>query len=83
MTKHIRQGHHDTRLSPKYKGKYGAPSENNIGVFQGSSVSALLFIIYMGDMMEDNAALNRRSNIPARIVQDRTAQKENNSYGKQ
>ena len=68
--KHIIQGHRGTRLAPKYKEKYGAPSANNIGVFQGSAIIAILFIIYMGDMMEDNAALSRRSNLPTRIVLD-------------
>ena len=60
MTNHIRQGHHGTKLPPKYKGRYGAPSPNNIGVSQGSAISALLFIIYMDEVMADNAALNRR-----------------------
>jgi len=35
MTKHIRQGRRDTKLAPKYKGKYGAPSADNRGIFQG------------------------------------------------
>jgi len=74
MIKNIRHGHQDTKLSPKYKGKYGTPSGNNIGVFQGSAISVLLFIIYMGDMVEDNAPINRRSNLPTRIVQDRPEQ---------
>ena len=64
MIKHIRQGHRDTKLAPKYKGHYGAPSSNNIGVFRESAISALLFIIRMEDMMGDNAALNRGSNPP-------------------
>ena len=52
-------------------GGYGELSEKNIGVFLGSANSALLFIIYMGDMMEGNADLNGRSNLPTRIVPDR------------
>ena len=67
----IRSGHTGTRLAPKYKGKYGKLNENNIGVFQGSAISALLFIIYLGDMMGDLEALNRRTNLPMRIIQDR------------
>ena len=43
---------------PKQKGTYGTPGNNNIGVFRGSAISALLFIIYLDDMMEDYEALN-------------------------
>ena len=50
---------------------YGEPRENNIGVFQVSSISAILFVIYMGDMMEAYAAMGRRSKLPTRIAQDR------------
>ena len=60
-TRHEKPRH---KTSTKYKCKYGTPSGNNIGVSQGSAISAILFIIYMGDMMEDNAALRRRSNPP-------------------
>ena len=58
MIRHVRSGHHGTRLTPKYKGEYGSPKENNIGVFQGSALRAILFIIYMGDLRGDLAALN-------------------------
>ena len=61
MIRHIRRGHQGTRLAPKYRGSYGEAKENNIGVSQGSEISALLFIIYLDDMMEDLAALNRRT----------------------
>ena len=61
MTQHIRRGHIGPRLSPKYKGRYGKLKENNVGVFRGSEISALLFIIYQDDMMEDMGALNRRT----------------------
>ena len=57
--KHIGRGHRRTKLVPKYIGKYGELSENNIWIFQGSAIDALLFIIYMGDVMEENAALGR------------------------
>ena len=68
---HIRRGHTGTRLAPKYKGRYGKLNGNNIGVFQGSEISALLFIIYLDDMMEGLEALNRRTNLPIRSIQDR------------
>ena len=35
------------------RGGYGEPRGNNIEVFHGSAISALLFIIYMDDAMED------------------------------
>ena len=31
MIRHIRRGHQGTRLAPKYRGRYGAAEENNIG----------------------------------------------------
>ena len=71
MIKHIRRGHRGTRLAPKYRGIYGEAKENNIGVFQGSATIALIFIIYWGDMMEGLSALDRRSKLPMRIIQDR------------
>ena len=76
MIRHIKRGHTGTRLAPTYKGKYGKLKENNIGVFQGSAISALLFIIYLGDMMDDLEELNRRTDIPMRIVQDRPYQQK-------
>ena len=76
MIRHIRRGHLGTKLAPKYKGRYGKSNTNNIGVFQGSAISALLFIIYLDDMMEDLAALNRRTQLPIRIIQDRPHQQK-------
>jgi len=68
MITHIRRGHLDTMLLPKTKRIYGKPTENNIGVFQGSAISALLFIIYQDDMMQDYEALNykRKSHLNTR-----------------
>ena len=71
MIKHIRRGHIGTRLAPKYKGRYAKLKENNLGVFHGSAISALLFVIYLDDVMEDMGALNRRTNLPMGIIQDR------------
>ena len=50
---------------------YGKPMGGNIGVFLRSSISEILFIIYMGDVMGDLSALNRRSKLSTRIIQDR------------
>ena len=76
MIRHIRRGHQGTTLAPKYKGKYGKASNNNIGVFQGAAISPILFIIYLDDMMEDLEALNRRTNLPIRMIQDRPHQQQ-------
>jgi len=46
--------------------KYGKPEIKNVGVFQGSAISALLFIIYQDDMMGDYAAINHQAKIPTR-----------------
>jgi len=59
MIQRVRRGHQGTTILPKTKGKYGIGSPNNIGVFQGSAISALLFVIYKDDMMGDYDALSR------------------------
>ena len=41
----------------------------NIGLFQGSAISAMLFIIYQDDMMEDYDALNREE-IPIKQTEE-------------
>ena len=64
MIAHIRRGHMNTQLPPKTKGKYGNATPSNVGVFQVSAVSALLFAIDQDDMMEDYDALSRESHIP-------------------
>jgi len=54
---HIRRGHPNKTIKPKRKGTYGK-QENNVGASQGSAISALVFIIYLDDMMEAYEALN-------------------------
>ena len=44
-------------------------------------MSAIRFIIYMDDVMEDNDALNRRSNLPTIIAPDRPAKQEKPLFG--
>ena len=84
MIKRIQRGHRGAQRAPKYEGEYGElRGSNNIGVFQGSAVSALLFIIYMGDMMGDYGSMRRRSKLPIRIAQDRPHEQASRYYGKQ
>ena len=52
---------------------------NNIGVFQGSATSALLFIIYLQDMMDDFHALNYLQKIPYRETKQRDEQSKVNT----
>ena len=63
---HIRHGHQITTLRCKDNGKYGAQVKNNVGVFQGSALSALLFIIYLGETMQDYQSTNDKQNLPQR-----------------
>ena len=70
MVKRIRRGHLATKICTEIYGGIWRTQGRNIGVFQGSAFRALLFIIYMGEMVEDYAAKNRRPNLITRIVQD-------------
>ena len=73
MITHIRRGHQNTTLMPKTKGKYGEETTNNVGIFQGSAISALLFIIiYQDDMMDDYDALSQEATLPIKHTQGRT-----------
>ena len=72
MILHLRRGHIQTTLQAKYNKTYGEKTENNIGVFQGSAISALLFIIYLQDMMEDFEAINYLGHIPYRTTKQRS-----------
>ena len=61
----IRLAHLNTKLTKKIgKHMYTDPIENNVGVFQGGSISALLFIIYAEDMMGDFRRLNELHCLP-------------------
>ena len=53
LIKQIRSGHCGNYLAPKYKGKIGGKINNNKGVFQGSPISPLLFIIYFAHVLEN------------------------------
>ena len=66
VIKNIRQGHQGTKLQCKDTGTYGKPIQNNVGVFKGSALSALLFIIYLDDMMQGRQSLNDQMQLPKR-----------------
>ena len=70
MARHIRRGPKETKLSPKYKGNYGKHVQRNIAVFQGSAISATMFIIYMGDVMGNFEAPSKSPILQSRITQD-------------
>ena len=76
MTLHIRRGHKQTKLMAKTQGQYGELVDNNAGVFQGSAISALLFIIYLDDMMEDYTALNYQHSTIAKHTQERAPEEK-------
>ena len=76
MIKQIWRGHQNTQLLSKSHNQYGPPVLNNIGVFQGSAISALLFIIYLDDMMEDYDALNANKQILRKQTQERCTQEQ-------
>ena len=62
----IQEGHDGATLRCKDDGKYGAQINNNVLVFQGSSISAILFIIYLDDMTQDRQSLNGMMQLPRR-----------------
>jgi len=71
IIKQIREGHKNTHLCTKYQGRYGQPQANNVGVFQGFGICALMFIIYLDDVMEDYEAINRKAQLPTRLTMQR------------
>ena len=74
----LMEGHRETKLQVKNKGTYGDPVETNIGVFQGAAFSALGFIIYLCDMIDDFQALNdleKVNNVYTQLPTEETRQK--------
>ena len=54
----LMEGRKETLLRVKNKGTYGPEERTSRGVFQGAAFSALGFIIYLCDMLDDSQALN-------------------------
>ena len=66
----IAQGRQNTTPRCKEMGTYGEPIKNNVGggdLFQRAALRAMLFIIYLDDMMEDYQSLNDKEGIPRRL----------------
>ena len=42
----VKIGHNNNQLRSKINGEYSQLADNNIGAFQGSPISPILFIIY-------------------------------------
>ena len=74
MIKQIWRGHQNTQLMAKTNNQYGPKVINNVGVFQGSAISALLFIIYLDDVMGDYNALNANKQIATKQTYERCEQ---------
>ena len=69
----IKLGNKGTCLRAKNNGKVGNKTENNKGVFQGSPLSAFLFIIYDERMMQDyvnNLNNDTRANMNETTIRD-------------
>ena len=58
---HIRRGRNRTTLQAQYNKQYGE-KVNNIGSSQGSATSALLFVIYLRDVMGEYSAIRYLEN---------------------
>merc|ERR1712112_55555 len=63
----IRQCRKETALCAKHQGRYGRLQRGSVGVSQDSALSALLFIIYLDGMMQDNQAIDHNDRPPMRI----------------
>jgi len=66
---HIRRGRQ--KILAKDQGKYGKNIHIDVGVFLGSAIRALLFTIYLYDMMGGYRALNRLAKPPKRMTLQR------------
>ena len=66
----------ERKTHDRNKNRYGAKVENDIGVFQGSAISALLFIIYLDDMMDDYTSINDNTQIPKKYTPGRCEQEQ-------
>ena len=79
MIQQIWRGRRYTQLMAKERNEYGPKIQNNVGVFQGSEISALLFIIYPGDVMSDCKELSANKEIP-RNIHMKEARKNNANW---
>ena len=75
---HKGRGHRKPQLMIERQFRYGPLVGNNIGVFRGSAISDVLFIIYLDDMAEDCDALGKLQ-MPLRHVKQRRTQEIQNN----
>ena len=68
-------------LRSKQSGKYSQQIENNIGVFQGSPLSAILFIIYADYVMKKYDGKVKNANIKINKIRVRNQQVKDNLSG--
>ena len=60
----IKIGHNNNQLCSKINGEYSQLVDNNIGVFQGSPLSPILFIIYADHIMNNySKSIKNQGNI--------------------
>ena len=71
MIVRIRRGSRRIQLKEKVRCEYGNMVANIAGVFRWPAISALLFIIYLGDTMDDYASQHLRTPIPTMHTQER------------
>ena len=62
----ITQGHRNAQLSVNIEEHAGRNLKNNVAAPQWSSISAIMFIIYLDGAMEGYGALNYKGEIPER-----------------
>ena len=62
----IGQGRRITKLQRNDAGTYGGPIRSKVGASQGYALSALLFKIYLEDMIQDHQSLNGQMQLPKR-----------------
>ena len=80
---HIKQGHRNTTLRCKDNGQYGPLVTNNFGASQGSAIIALLFTIYLYDVMKDYRAMSDNLNLPQRTAIQAAAQTHKKTCSRQ
>ena len=77
MFQQIAHGHQNTIRRCKEMGTYGTPVRNNIGIFRGEALSAILFIIYLDGVEKDYHSLGDKAGLPRRSAVQQTQENRN------